>query len=245
MIFGSPHWQEKKQRNNKIKKIYRDLKSSINDVVLKSFDFTFNFTNDLKKLWNFPSFNLLWRHLWTPHFYPESTEFIRRGEFFGIILTDICGICFKKKTEKQQQQPRFLFFVLSPVSTEFITKTDFIWARRKFCALVPINMLVNGQNDVESVNGKVNEFSEDIETVEEILRRYHGDNQLSVIDFQCMPGSKVGDNYMSLIKRIIAKIKTNNNAGECQVTLKWHKERSCKFKRVVLTIFSLKQRNLR
>lgn len=74
-------------------------------------------------------------------------------------------------------------------------------------------MLVNGQS--ESVNGKVkNEFSENIETVQEILRRYHGDNELEVSEIECIPGSKDGDNYMSLIKRIVVKIKTNNNAGE-------------------------------
>lgn len=34
-------------------------------------------------------------------------------------------------------------------------------------------------------------------------------------DIQCSPGSKDGDNYMSLIKRIIVKIKQgNNNSGE-------------------------------
>lgn len=66
----------------------------------------------------------------------------------------------------------------------------------------------------ESVNGKVNEFSENIETVREILRRYHEDDQLQVTEIKCGPGSKEGDNYMSLIKRILVKIKTNNNAGE-------------------------------
>lgn len=77
-------------------------------------------------------------------------------------------------------------------------------------------MLVNGQIEVESVNGKISEFSEDIEIVEEILRRYHGDSGLQVIDIQCSPGSKDGDNYMSLIKRIVAKIKsTKTIAGEC------------------------------
>jgi hypothetical protein len=79
-------------------------------------------------------------------------------------------------------------------------------------------MLVNGQNDVESVNGKVNEFSENLETVREILRHYHGDSGLLVTDIECGPGSKDGDNFMSLIKRIVATIKTNNNAGERQVT---------------------------
>lgn len=78
-------------------------------------------------------------------------------------------------------------------------------------------MLVNGQSDVPSVNGKVDEFSEDIETVQEILRRYHGDGELVVSEIQCIPGSKDGDNYMSLIKRIVVKIKTNNNAGEYRI----------------------------
>ena len=87
-------------------------------------------------------------------------------------------------------------------------------------------MLVNGQSDV-SENGKVNEFSENIETVQEILRRYHGDNELQVSEIQCMPGSKDGDNYMSLIKRIMVKIKTNNNAGECQI-LSFYYDFKCK-----------------
>jgi hypothetical protein len=80
-------------------------------------------------------------------------------------------------------------------------------------------MPVNGQNDVESENGKVNEFSENIKTVQEILRRYHDDNELQVNDIKCCPGSKDGDNYMSLIKRIEANIRTNNNnnTGKCQM----------------------------
>lgn len=77
-------------------------------------------------------------------------------------------------------------------------------------------MLVNGQNDVEPVNGKVNEFSENIRTVQEILRQHHDDVELQVTEIMCGPGSKAGDNYMSKIKRIGVKIKTNNNSGECQ-----------------------------
>lgn len=78
-------------------------------------------------------------------------------------------------------------------------------------------MLVNGQSDVDSVNEKVSEFSENVETIREILRRYLGDNAVQVTDIVCSPGSNDGDNYMSLIKRIVVKIKTNNNAGECQI----------------------------
>jgi hypothetical protein len=73
-------------------------------------------------------------------------------------------------------------------------------------------MLVNGQ--IDSIKGKVNEFSENIETIQAILRRCHVDKNLHVKELECTEGSKDGDNYMSLIKRIVAKIKTSNNSGE-------------------------------
>lgn len=77
-------------------------------------------------------------------------------------------------------------------------------------------MLVNGQSD--SVKGKVNEFSEKLKTIQEILRRSFADKHLQVIALESSPGSKDGDNYMSLIKRIVAKIKTSNNSGKCQIS---------------------------
>jgi hypothetical protein len=80
-------------------------------------------------------------------------------------------------------------------------------------------MLVNSQSDVDSVKGKVNEFSENIETIQEILRRTNVDKNLQVKELECAQGSKDGDNYMSLIKRIVAKIKTSNSAGECSILL--------------------------
>lgn len=78
-------------------------------------------------------------------------------------------------------------------------------------------MLLNGQNDVAPVNGQPSEFSEDIETVQDILRQYNKDNELQVTEIVCCPGSKAGDNYMSLIKRIAATIRTKSNAGECRI----------------------------
>lgn len=87
---------------------------------------------------------------------------------------------------------------------------------RKFCALVPANMLVNGQN-VDSVKGKVNEFSENVETVQYILQQYLKDNSLEIVEMLCEAGSKDGDNYMSLIKRIKAKIRTKNSSGEFRI----------------------------
>lgn len=89
-----------------------------------------------------------------------------------------------------------------------------IRARRKFLR-ARSKMLVNGQSD--SVKGKVNEFSEKLQTIQEILRCSFADKSLQVISLQCDPGSKDGDNFMSLIKRIVAIIKTSNNSGKCQI----------------------------
>jgi hypothetical protein len=85
-------------------------------------------------------------------------------------------------------------------------------------------MLVNGQKDADSVEGKVSEFCEKIDTIQQILRRYYGDKGLKVKTLECTEGSKDGDNYMSLIKRIFAKIKTSNNTGECIKSLRDHIE---------------------
>lgn len=90
-------------------------------------------------------------------------------------------------------------------------------------------MLVNGQNDVDSEKGKVNEFSENIATVQEILRRHHGDSELKVTEIVCCAGSKDGDNYMSLIKRIMATIRANNNSGEYRVSAHSNSRSSCCF----------------
>lgn len=54
-------------------------------------------------------------------------------------------------------------------------------------------MLINGEKEVDSVKGKVNEFSENIETIQDILRRSHGDKELSVKELECRQGSKDGN----------------------------------------------------
>lgn len=76
------------------------------------------------------------------------------------------------------------------------------------------DMLLNGQSDVVPENGQASEFSENIEIVRDILRQYDKDNELQVTEIACCPGSKAGDNYMSLIKRIVATIRTTSNEGE-------------------------------
>lgn len=45
-------------------------------------------------------------------------------------------------------------------------------------------------------------FSENLSTIEEILKNYFDESELRVKEINCEPGSKDGDNYMSLIKRI-------------------------------------------
>jgi hypothetical protein len=70
-------------------------------------------------------------------------------------------------------------------------------------------MLQNGRSDE-----KFNEFCEKPETLERILQREFDDPELRIIKIDCMRGSKDGDNYMSLIKRIIVKYRTGKSAGE-------------------------------
>lgn len=57
---------------------------------------------------------------------------------------------------------------------------------------------------------EASEFSENIATVQAIMRHCHKDEDLSVVRIQCTAGSKDGDNYMSLIKRIKAVIKSRD-----------------------------------
>lgn len=49
------------------------------------------------------------------------------------------------------------------------------------------------------------------ENIENLLRFYECDDSLIVDSIKCMAGSKSGDNYMSVVKRIIVKGRQNNN----------------------------------
>jgi hypothetical protein len=62
-------------------------------------------------------------------------------------------------------------------------------------------MLVDDEKDIELLN----EFNEKYKTIEEILKRYFSDNDLRVLKMKCISGSKDGDNYMSVVKRIIVE----------------------------------------
>jgi hypothetical protein len=75
-------------------------------------------------------------------------------------------------------------------------------------------MLVNGQNEENSVNEIKKVFSEKERTIEQILQHFYNDINLSVINLTFEPGSKEGDNYMSIIKRINVKFASSKNPGE-------------------------------
>lgn len=66
-------------------------------------------------------------------------------------------------------------------------------------------------------------FGENIETVEQILQNYFNDNELQVRELTCEAGSKDGDNYMSLIKRIHVRYHRPENKGEwIKFVFEWH-----------------------
>lgn len=82
-----------------------------------------------------------------------------------------------------------------------------------------VNNNQNGSQSFESQStedvAKNDEFVESLETVENILKCHHGDNGLQIRAVDCAAGSQEGDNYMSVIKRILVKGKFHNNAGKC------------------------------
>lgn len=54
------------------------------------------------------------------------------------------------------------------------------------------------------------------ENIENLLRYYECDDSILVDSIKCMAGSRDGDNYMSVVKRVLVKGQQNNNqSGEC------------------------------
>lgn len=54
------------------------------------------------------------------------------------------------------------------------------------------------------------------ENIENLLRYYECDESILVDSIKCMAGSREGDNYMSVVKRILVRGRHNNNqSGEC------------------------------
>lgn len=133
------------------------------------------------------------------------------------------------RNQKKKEEGKRIIEICIILSLE-IFKNIFSVLSRFFLLLTPTlseadvnfarsDMVLIDQNDVAPVNGQVNEFSENVETIRDVLRQYHKDNELQVIDMACFPGSKAGDNYMSQIKRIEVKIRTKSNAGKFRVLL--------------------------
>lgn len=60
------------------------------------------------------------------------------------------------------------------------------------------------------------EFDETKENIENLLRYSECDDSIKIDTIKCVPGSKEGDNYMSVVKRITVTGKQNNNQnGKC------------------------------
>lgn len=73
-------------------------------------------------------------------------------------------------------------------------------------------MLVNEEKEV--CNIELNEYSEKCSTIKEILKSYFNNNDLYIIKMKCLSGSKSGDNYMSVVKRIIVEFSLGNGSSK-------------------------------
>lgn len=54
---------------------------------------------------------------------------------------------------------------------------------------------------------------ENKENIEKILKDFEGNDTIRVKHIECLAGCKDGDNYMSVVKRIIANGTYNNKQG--------------------------------
>lgn len=59
-----------------------------------------------------------------------------------------------------------------------------------------------------------NDENENKETIEKILRDFERNSYLTVETTACSPGSQVGDNYMSVVKRVKIIGKLSNDSGK-------------------------------
>lgn len=69
------------------------------------------------------------------------------------------------------------------------------------CTMTKVNM--NG-SEVEA---------EDRDSVETLLRRFEQDDLIVLDNIECTPGSRLGDNYMSIVKRVRVTGTRNGNEG--------------------------------
>lgn len=57
-------------------------------------------------------------------------------------------------------------------------------------------------------------FMENVETIEHVLQDFLIDDELKVKEIECEAGSKDGDNYMSLIKRVHVRYHRPENKSK-------------------------------
>lgn len=58
--------------------------------------------------------------------------------------------------------------------------------------------------------------NEDKDCIEKILRNIGDCENVELDMIKCMPGSRQGDNYMSVVKRIILKGRHGSRSGKCK-----------------------------
>jgi hypothetical protein len=72
----------------------------------------------------------------------------------------------------------------------------------------------NGNGNYHDDEVDETNFQERIETLQKVLQTYYNDYSLRLNYIKCSPGSRSGDNYMSIIKRIFVKGTFKNFAGK-------------------------------
>lgn len=65
----------------------------------------------------------------------------------------------------------------------------------------------------DSTNNNDETEKENIETIEKILQEFENNYSLKVETTECTPGSQLGDNYMSIVKRVKVTGKLANSTG--------------------------------
>lgn len=68
---------------------------------------------------------------------------------------------------------------------------------------------------MENISDAVVSMDESLESMQRILRISEKDATLTVDRVDCSAGSRKGDNYMSVVKRVYVVGKKNENRGLC------------------------------
>lgn len=71
----------------------------------------------------------------------------------------------------------------------------------------------NNNNNNNNYNDCEKDENESIKNIERILRAFEQNNSITICNIECSPGSQLGDNYMSVVKRVKVFGNYNNNEG--------------------------------